>query len=124
MDCYRHSNISAVGLCKTCFKAVCPDCASDVGNGLACKGSCEEKVLELNEVWERSAKIYGVGKHKSRLPSSGVVVWFLLSLAMWSITGVSYYVGKLDYASLIMAVIFSIVLVIAYLSAKRTGIKC
>jgi hypothetical protein len=43
MNCFRHQDSSAVGLCKTCFKAVCPECAADVGNGLACKNSCEEK---------------------------------------------------------------------------------
>ena len=106
MNCYRHSNVSAVGLCKTCFKAVCPDCAIDVGNGLACKDSCEEKVLELNEMWERSAKIYGIGKYKSNMPSSGVLIWFLFSAVMWVITGLSYYKGEVDYGSLVVAVIF------------------
>ena len=124
MNCYRHPNISAVGICKTCFKAVCPECATDVGNGLACKGSCEEKVLELNEMWERSAKIYGVGKHTSRIPSSGVLLWLLLSAAMWVTTGLSYYRGELDYASLVMAVVFTAGLGLAYFSAKRTGLKC
>lgn len=124
MNCYRHSNISSVGLCKSCFKAVCPDCAADVGNGLACKDSCEVKVLELNEMWERSAKIYGIGNRKSRLPSSGVLVWFLLSMAMWVVTGLTYYKGRLDYGNLVMALIFSIICLISYFSAKRTGIKC
>lgn len=124
MNCYRHSNVSAVGLCKTCFKAVCPDCAVDVGNGLACKGSCEEKVLELNEQWERSAKIYGIGKHKSRIPSTGVLIWLLLAAAMWFSTYLSYSRGETDYGTLGMAVVFSIGAGLAYFSAKRTGLKC
>lgn len=126
MNCYKHSHNSAVGICKTCFKAVCPECAADVGNGLACKNSCEEKVLELNEMWERSARIYGVGKNKSRIPSTGVLLWLLLSLAMWVTVGIGYYhTGYItDYASLIMAVVFSAALGLAIYSARRTGLKC
>ena len=125
MNCYQHPNNSAVGICKTCFKAVCAECAVDVGNGLACKNSCEEKVRELNEMWERSAKIYGVGKHKSRIPSSGVLLWLLLSAAMWITFCISYYNTKqIDYSSLVMAVFFTIAFGLAYFSAKRTGLKC
>jgi hypothetical protein len=125
MNCYRHPSVNAVGLCKTCFKALCPECAADVGNGLACKGECEEKVAELNEMWERSAKIYGIGKYKSRIPSAGVLIWFLMSAAFWALAAVNYYVsGQMDYGNIIMAVIFTICLVIAYFSSRRTGLKC
>jgi hypothetical protein len=126
MNCYKHSHSSAVGLCKTCYKAVCYDCAADVGNCLACKDSCEEKVLELNEMWERSAKIYGVSKNKSRIPSTGVLLWLLLSVVMWVTVGIDYYAtGHIaDYVALIMAVVFTAALSLAIYSARRTGLKC
>jgi hypothetical protein len=125
MHCFRHSPTEAIGLCKTCFKAVCRDCAVDVGNGLACAGDCEQKVLELNEMWERSARIYGVGRYKSRIPSTGVLLWLVLALGMWASTGYSYFrSGSLDVTSLVTAIVFTCGLGLAYYSARRTGLKC
>lgn len=125
MNCYKHNPAPAVGICKTCFKAVCPECAADVGNGLACKGACETKVLELNEMWERSAKIYGIGQHKSRMPSSGVLLWTALSICMWLVAGFTYFRnGEVDISSLVMALFFTFGLGLAWYSARRTGLKC
>ena len=125
MHCYSHQSVAAVGLCKTCFKALCSECAVDVGNGLSCRGECEEKVKELNQMWDRSAKIYGVGRHKSRIPSTGVLLWGLMSLAMWAVTAFAYFGrGKVDVASLVMAVFFTAALSLAVYSARRTGLKC
>lgn len=125
MHCFRHSPADAIGLCKTCFKAVCRECAVDVGNGLACAGDCERKVLELNEMWDRSARIYGVGTYKSRIPSTGVLLWLVLALGMWATTGYSYLRGGgLDAASFVTAIVFTCALGLAYYSARRTGLKC
>ena len=125
MNCYTHQSDSAVGLCKTCFKALWPECSVDVGNGLACRGSCEEKVMELNQMWDTSAKIYGVGKHKSKIPSTGVLLWGLMALVMWSLAGFSFFIrGATDVVSIVMAVFFTAALGLAIYSAKRTGLKC
>ena len=125
MNCYRHRSVAAVGICKNCYKALCTECASDVGDGLACRESCERKVSELNQMWERSAKIYGIGAHRSRIPSTGVLLWGFLALVMWGVAGFSYFsLGKLDVAALVASVIFTIILGIAVYGARRTGLKC
>lgn len=125
MNCYHHTSLPAIGICKTCFKALCPECAVDVGNGLACKGNCEEKVRELNELWERSAKIYGVGTHKSKIPSTGVLLWLVLSLGMWGVTAYAYFAQHyLDISSFITALIFTAGLAVATYSSRRTGLNC
>ena len=125
MHCFIHQTDPAVGLCKTCFKALCPECAVDVGNGLACRGECEHRVSELNQMWERSAKIYGVGRFKSRIPSSGVLLWGLMATAMWAVAGFSYFATeKTDVGSIVMAIFFTVALGLAIFSARRTGLKC
>lgn len=125
MNCFIHQTSSAVGLCKSCFKALCPECAVDVGNGLACRGECELRVTELNQMWERSAKIYGVGRFKSRIPSTGVLLWGLIATAMWMVSAASYFLAhKTDVGSIVMAVFFSIAFGLAVFSARRTGLKC
>lgn len=125
MHCYVHQPVPAIGLCKNCFRALCPDCAVDVGDGLACHGGCEQKVNELNQMWERSAKIYGVGRHKSRIPPTGVLLWGLMATVMWAVAGFAYFSrGETDISSIVMAFFFTVALGLAIYSARRTGIKC
>jgi hypothetical protein len=76
-------------------------------------------------MWERSAKIYGVGRHKSRIPSTGVLLWGLLGIAMWAVAGFAYFShGETDIASIVMASFFTVGFGLAIYSARRTGIKC
>lgn len=59
MKCFVHDDQDAVGICKTCQKGVCRECAVDVGNGIACKGACEDEVRRINSVLDRSKTIIG-----------------------------------------------------------------
>ena len=58
MKCYYHHQADAVALCKSCNRAVCPECAADVPPGTACKGRCESDVADLNTIIERSKTAY------------------------------------------------------------------
>jgi hypothetical protein len=58
MRCFNHQASEAVGLCKNCLKAICPDCLVDVGDGLACRGPCENEVRINNELMLRSRSAY------------------------------------------------------------------
>ncbi len=125
MNCYRHPNSGAVGLCKSCYKAVCLVCAADVGKGLACKNSCEEAVLQQNAMSDRALKIYGIGVHRSRIPATGVLVWFLFATASWFLAAFTYFRSReVDYPILVIAVLFTVVFGLACFSSKRTGLRC
>jgi len=54
MKCFNHDAADAVAICKNCNKAICRGCAVDVGNGIACAGSCEQEVKALNELIRRN----------------------------------------------------------------------
>ena len=76
-------------------------------------------------MWDRSAKIYGVGQHKSLIPSTGVLLWGLMALAMWSAVAFTYFDGgKFDIATAVIALFFTAALGLAIYSARRTGLKC
>jgi hypothetical protein len=125
MECFNHDAIQAVGLCRSCNKAVCKSCALVFPKGMACSEACEKDAKELIETNERSKKIYGIGDYKTNKLASGVLVWILLSVVMWIAFSVSYFLGdSLDISSLAMAIIFSVITVIAYRSSKNTGINC
>lgn len=48
MNCYIHGSVSAVGVCKSCMKGLCHECAQEVEASLSCKGHCEGRVELLN----------------------------------------------------------------------------
>jgi hypothetical protein len=125
MHCFNHSSTPAVGVCKACQKGLCAECAVDVGGGIACKDSCETYVAELNEMNERNLKIYGIGKYKTRMPSSGVLLWGVLSILLWAVVGYVYYrTGSPNYEVAVPAVFFTIITAFAFYSSRRTGINC
>jgi hypothetical protein len=57
MSCYYHHDRDSVGGCKSCGKSLCPECAVDLGKGLACRNHCEEDVRTLIAMIERSVKM-------------------------------------------------------------------
>ena len=76
-------------------------------------------------MWERSARIYGIGRFKSNVPSSGVLLWGLMAVVMWAVAGVGYFVSdNVDVGSIVMAILFTAALGLAIFSARRTGLKC
>ncbi len=56
MDCFNHHEKHAIGICKACGKGLCPDCATDLGHGLACKNNHEEIVEGFHRINQYSAK--------------------------------------------------------------------
>ena len=56
MNCFNHLDIAACGLCKNCYKALCVSCCELVDGSVSCKDSCEEQVLLLNQVIEKSTQ--------------------------------------------------------------------
>ena len=50
MNCFYHPDKPAVGLCKHCQRGLCSDCATVIGDVLACKDRHEEQVHALEEM--------------------------------------------------------------------------
>jgi hypothetical protein len=44
MKCFYHRERDALGICKSCLKGICDECAIGVGNSLACKERYEAEV--------------------------------------------------------------------------------
>lgn len=41
MKCFNHHSQDAVGVCKSCLKGICTECATDIGGGIICSAECE-----------------------------------------------------------------------------------
>jgi hypothetical protein len=59
MRCYYHHDKEAVALCKSCAKALCAECAVDIGKGVACKDRCEEDAKAVTRLIERNIQLLG-----------------------------------------------------------------
>jgi len=42
MNCFNHTDVAAVGVCKACGKALCPDCITEAQGAMVCRNSCED----------------------------------------------------------------------------------
>lgn len=67
MRCFNHSEIRAVGLCKHCNKALCHDCATDLGFGLACRDTHEKQVVSTNGMVERATQVQAINESNKYL---------------------------------------------------------
>lgn len=75
MKCFNHSEIDAVGVCKSCGRALCHDCIAEVGLSCSCKGRCEAAVASLNDYSERNRTVYQ--KHSAVYRWSGIIALML-----------------------------------------------
>lgn len=86
MNCFNHRDTPAIGLCKSCAKAICGDCVSERTNGLACKGSCESRVDMINRMLDSNSQVMSAARHQvktSGILSLVVGIAFLI-FAVWS----------------------------------------
>jgi sulfite exporter TauE/SafE len=54
MNCYYHPTRVAVGVCKSCQRGLCMDCAAVVDDSIACIGRHEEQVRKLEQLLRRN----------------------------------------------------------------------
>jgi hypothetical protein len=79
MKCFNHDTSDAVAVCKNCGKALCHSCAADVGNGIACAGTCEQEVRALNELIGRNR---AASQKTSGAYYKNAIVFVLLALVL------------------------------------------
>ena len=54
MHCFYHRNGDAVGICKSCNRGLCSECAVEAPNGLACINRCESEVAAIDHQIQRA----------------------------------------------------------------------
>jgi threonine/homoserine/homoserine lactone efflux protein len=70
MRCFYHPTTDAVAACKSCGKGLCPDCATDLGKGVACRGRCEDDVRSIIQLVERNIRMSPMSADLIRRASS------------------------------------------------------
>ncbi|MFI5069695.1 MAG: hypothetical protein ACHP8A_02290 [Terriglobales bacterium] len=94
MKCFSHRSSDAIAVCRSCGRALCPDCIAEVGLSCACKNRCESDVARFNEMLTRGRP----GPANSVNPASFVgydrVIFLMVMGVAFACFGV-YNFGKL-----------------------------
>src|SRR3954466_5832895 len=78
MKCFNHSSVDAVGVCRSCGRALCRDCITEIGLSCSCKGRCEAVVETMNDLVERGGTAYQ--KSSATQMRNGVLIILLGAL--------------------------------------------
>ena len=119
MRCFYHTEAEAVGICKTCNKGLCRECAAEVGNGLACVGRCEEEVRLLNQLMTRAKGAYqtaGSAYQTAGSTYSRYAIVFLLFGLVFLVSGVIALFSRSAYIALFVLPMGLIMLLAAFIS--------
>ena len=94
MNCFNHPSEPAVGLCKSCCKALCRGCLIELENGLACRGTnCEERVQLINRIIDNNRKVLSVANTQNR-----IAVTMMLGMgAAFCVFGVLFWLTVNEY---------------------------
>ena len=124
MECFNHSTVQAVGICKACGKAICKSCTVDLGIAVACSEQCAKEATDLHEMNQRGKKIYGIGVARPKLPS-GVVMWLLFG-TLFGGFGIFNSIRNEapEWFLLLFGVLSFVVAGMAYKRAKDVGLQC
>jgi hypothetical protein len=100
MNCFNHRDRPAIGLCKGCAKALCGDCLTELPNGLACKGSCEDRVNLINRIIDRNPHVIEAARRQVRysgllilLIGIGFILFAIVSYLQFEDSFLAYLLG-------------------------------
>src|SRR5687767_693572 len=96
MHCFIHNAVPAIGICKYCGKGLCPQCAADTGLGLACLGSCEERVETMGRMVAHNPRIMRTANAQNR---SVALFGIIMGVLFLGIGGLAYTGGN-NFAAL------------------------
>jgi hypothetical protein len=118
MNCFYHSDRPAAGICKACNRGVCVECATDVGAGLACKGKCEERVVEVDKLITLNLKSRSSAKGQSRQTAIFMAVIGALFAALGGL--MIWHLHTSDgYIFILIGLVYALFGVVRYLRVAR-----
>ncbi|KAB2965253.1 MAG: hypothetical protein F9K16_02425 [Thermoanaerobaculia bacterium] len=74
MNCFYHPSVAAAGLCKSCQRGICPECAVELPRGLACRKRCEEDARLRVALEDRNLRLAQEAAGRARRQRVGLMV--------------------------------------------------
>ncbi len=124
MNCFNHKDKPAIGICKSCQKAVCSECAIDTGRGVACCTECEIEVDVINQILDKSKLIYSIGEKPKLLPT-GIIMYLFFGIFFTGFGAYqTYKTGEPDIFLFVMGTGFLAIAVLAWFRNRKLNINC
>jgi len=79
MECFYHAGRPVIGLCRSCFRGLCRECAVDLDRALACRDRCESHARDLIATLDVSTRYRGVTPAVRTLWSGMAVIALLVA---------------------------------------------
>jgi hypothetical protein len=77
MKCYTHHPTDAVAVCRSCGRALCPECVVEIETVCACKNRCEQQVASLN------AALVGTKAAQRGMPTLSLFPFIMGAVFLW-----------------------------------------
>ncbi|MSR57839.1 MAG: hypothetical protein EXS05_09210 [Planctomycetaceae bacterium] len=117
MNCFRHQSAVAVGVCRSCGKALCPHCAAEVENGLACRDSCEARVNLINRMIDANVRNLQVADSHNRSTGILVITFGALFLAI----SVVCYAQNEEFLTMVLGTAGTLFLIFGFMWKKANS---
>ncbi len=76
MRCFYHREKEAVGICKSCNRGICGDCASEIPDGIACLDRCESLAMELSALISRNSR-FSANTRRGGIEYTAIGIFFI-----------------------------------------------
>lgn len=124
MHCFNHGEKQAIAACKSCGRAVCNDCATDLGFAVTCSERCATDAAELQEMNQRAKRIYGLAGAKPVIPLA-VLMWGLMGVMFCSFGAyASVTKGRPEWFLIVFGVLCLVLGVISYRRVRAMQLNC
>ena len=121
MNCFRHEGTVAVGVCKTCGRAVGRCCAREAVSGISCSEACASEAAAIWKMNQKALRLYGIGEGKraNRL-NHAIMFWVLPGLAFVGFASISSILaGHIDSADAFGLVLGCVLLLAGFWADRR-----
>jgi hypothetical protein len=112
MNCFNHNDSIAVGICKSCGKALCTDCVTELENGLACKGRCEKRVKLINQMLDSNVKSMNATRNQVKnlaifgaISGLGFIFFGIWSYREFHSSYLPYFLGTIGALTLVSSLL-------------------
>jgi hypothetical protein len=92
MECFAHAGAPAIGICKSCGKGTCRECARDLGFAVVCSESCVTRAAELESMSTKIKQINPVDAIK-RIRTFGIIMLTLIG-TLFLVIGLYYSINS------------------------------
>ena len=124
MNCFSHPDIAAVGICKTCSRAICRECVQESEFHITCSTSCAHDAVESHKMAQMGKRIYGIGVKKRPLPMVSVMmIGFSVLFLGWAAL-LFFTQGNIDAFLVGFSGLCLLIAWLGYKRAKDMGVSC